>query len=160
MDEYLDDILPKGEVVEAKCKSDRTTLLVVNRRVTYFRGRDGPYLPVLRVLHAYPCALPRVTVDKGAIKYIFSGADIMCPGLTSRGGRLDVALPAGAAVAVHAEGKQHALAVGVLALSTEDMCVCDCVAPRWRARVGGVGGREAHAAPIRARVPSVRAVAR
>ena len=32
-------------------------------------------------------------VDKGAIKFILSGANIMCPGLTSPGARMDVELP-------------------------------------------------------------------
>lgn len=30
--------------------------------------------------------MPKVRVDKGAIKFVFKGADIMCPGLTSAGG--------------------------------------------------------------------------
>ena len=32
-----------------------------------------------------PMLLPWVQVDKGAIKFILSGANIMCPGLTSPG---------------------------------------------------------------------------
>lgn len=34
-----------------------------------------------------------VQVDKGAIKFILSGADIMCPGLTSPGASLPTDLP-------------------------------------------------------------------
>ena len=45
----------------------------------------------------------------------------MCRGLTSAGGALPVELPAGAAVAVYAEGKAHAIAIGTLALSTADI---------------------------------------
>ena len=40
-----------------------------------------------------PTILPRVQVDKGAIRFILSGANIMCPGLTSPGARMDVSLP-------------------------------------------------------------------
>lgn len=29
--------------------------------------------------------MPRLRVDKGAIKFVFQGANIMCPGLTSKG---------------------------------------------------------------------------
>ena len=32
--------------------------------------------------------LPQEQVDKGAIKFILSGANIMCPGLTSPGAKL------------------------------------------------------------------------
>ena len=29
-----------------------------------------------------PCMLPRLRVDKGAIRFVMSGANIMCPGVT------------------------------------------------------------------------------
>jgi predicted RNA-binding protein (TIGR00451 family) len=77
--------------------------------------------PHLRVLHQFPESLPRVQVDRGAIKFVLNGADIMCPGLTSKGGRLDVELPKHSPVAVFAEGMEHPLAVGYTLMSTEDM---------------------------------------
>lgn len=64
--------------------------------------------------------LPHMQVDKGAIKFILNGSNIMCPGLTSKGGRMSD-LPEGAVVAVVAEGKQHALAVGLTAMSSQAM---------------------------------------
>lgn len=45
----------------------------------------------------------------------------MCPGLTSKGARMDVDLPAETMVAIMAEGKENALAIGWLKMSTEDM---------------------------------------
>jgi PUA domain protein len=59
-------------------------------------------------------------VDKGAIKFVLSGANIMSPGLTSPGGKM---LPAekNAIVAIMAEGKEHALAIGITKLSTDEM---------------------------------------
>ena len=45
-----------------------------------------------------PTLLPWVQVDKGAIKFILSGANIMCPGLTSPGANLPVDLPEEASV--------------------------------------------------------------
>ena len=41
-----------------------------------------------------PNLLPKLQVDKGAIKFILSGANIMAPGLTSPGARMDIDLPA------------------------------------------------------------------
>jgi len=32
--------------------------------------------------------LPHMQVDKGAIKFILSGANVMCPGITSPGARM------------------------------------------------------------------------
>ncbi len=68
-----------------------------------------------------PDILPRVQVDRGAIKFVMSGANIMCPGLTSPGGSLPTELPADSIVAVNAEGKTLALAVGLLKMSTKEM---------------------------------------
>ncbi len=35
-----------------------------------------------------PNLIPQVQTDFGAIKFILGGADVMCPGLTSQGGKL------------------------------------------------------------------------
>ena len=48
----------------------------------HFQERDGPWLPTLRILHQYPEMMKRLRTDKGAIKFVLSGANIMCPGLT------------------------------------------------------------------------------
>lgn len=60
-------------------------------------------------------------VDKGAITFVLSGANIMCPGLTSKGAIMTPGLQANDVVTIVAEGKQHALAVGSLKLSVDDM---------------------------------------
>jgi len=39
--------------------------------------------------------LRSVQVDKGAIKFVLGGADIMCPGLTSSGGQISPDLKEG-----------------------------------------------------------------
>ena len=69
---------------------------------------------------ADPFLLPKLQVDKGAIRFVLSGANIMCPGLTSPGARM-TAVPEKTPVAIMAEGKQHALAVGLTKMSTDDM---------------------------------------
>lgn len=49
---------------------------------------------------------------------------MMCPGLTSAGGYLPPpgeALPGDTPVAILAEGKEHAVGVGITKMSTEDM---------------------------------------
>jgi len=49
---------------------------------------------------------------------------MMCPGFTSTGGWLppaDAALPAEKVVAIYAEGKEHAVGVGLTKMATEEM---------------------------------------
>ena len=84
--------------------------------------KDGPFFPHIRLLHKYPFLLPKCQVDKGAIPYVIGGANVMCPGLTSPGGKV----PEGKAdsiVAIYCEGKEHALAVGTLTMSGAEMYI-------------------------------------
>ena len=89
----------------------------------FFQHRDGPILPTLKFIHAFPdLGWTSVTVDKGAIPFILGGAAIMCPGLTNPGGDLGTeTLEVGRGVIVMAEGKEHAIAVGHMKLSSEDV---------------------------------------
>ncbi|GBE60619.1 cell cycle regulator, putative [Babesia ovata] len=36
-----------------------------------------------------PEMMPKMQVDKGALKFILRGSNVMCPGLTSEGGAMD-----------------------------------------------------------------------
>ena len=57
-----------------------------------------------------------------SIKPVMKGSAIFCVGFVSAGGRLPKeSLPAGTAVGIFVEGKQHALAVGILMKSTDDI---------------------------------------
>ncbi len=50
---------------------------------------------------------------------MYFGLDIMCPGMTSPGAKLPVEnIPKDTVVAIYAEGKEHALAVGLTNMST------------------------------------------
>lgn len=74
-----------------------------------------------------PDMMHKVQVDRGAIKFVLSGANIMCPGLTSPGGKIDEELEANTPVAIYAEGKVHACAVGYTVMSTADMYIYDII---------------------------------
>ncbi|MFS7986368.1 putative PUA domain-containing protein [Helianthus anomalus] len=117
----LDDLLPKkSPLIVAKCQN-HLNLVVVNNVPLFFNIRDGPYMPTLRLLHQYPTIMKKLQVDRGAIKFVLAGANIMCPGLTSPGGVLDEDVGAETPVAIMAEGKQHALAIGFTKMSAKDM---------------------------------------
>ena len=77
-------------------------------------------IPTLRVLHKYPTLLPRFQVDKGAIPFVLRGSDIFCQGLTSKGGNM-VDVEKDRIVGIFAETKQHACAIGVTTMSTQNM---------------------------------------
>ena len=57
-------------------------LLVIDGINAYFLHADV-WVPTLHLLVKYPDTLPKLTVDKGAIKFVVNGADIMRPGITA-----------------------------------------------------------------------------
>lgn len=85
---------------------------------------DDPIIPHLRVVHQFPHCFSRIGIDRGAIRFVLSGATLMAPGLTSAGGRLpdeDRQLKEGDVAVVEAEGKEEACLVGQLKMGTEEM---------------------------------------
>ncbi|KAH9582843.1 Malignant T-cell-amplified sequence 1, variant 2 [Schistosoma haematobium] len=108
----VDQILPKKDVVKhIKCHEHVDLYSDSDGEVMFFRQREGPFIPSLRLLHKF---------DRGAIKHVLNGSNIMCRGLTSPGARM-TEVPKESVVAVMAEGKTNALAVGITMLSTDEI---------------------------------------
>jgi malignant T-cell-amplified sequence len=123
---YIDDLLPKKEkAILAKCVGHITIIANQQAEPLFFQLRDAPYLPTLRTLHKFPFLLPVLRVDRGAIKHVINGADVMVPGLRSERAVIEDEVDRGAAVAVFAESKEHAIAVGICKMSTEQMRLND-----------------------------------
>jgi PUA domain protein len=103
-------------------------------------------LPHLKLVHRFPTCFPSIRIDRGAIRFVLSGATLMAPGLTSVGGRLPTGnadengvygetaaigedggwyggrdLEAGEPVVICAEGKEEACAVGLLSMGTKEV---------------------------------------
>ncbi|ODV83698.1 hypothetical protein CANARDRAFT_9262 [[Candida] arabinofermentans NRRL YB-2248] len=121
LESTIDDILPKkSQLVLYKCE-DKIQLYLIDNEVVFFQQFDE-LIPSLTLVHKYPDAFPSVQVDRGAIKFVLSGANIMCPGLTSAGAKLpEEPLEKETTVTIYAEGKQHAMAVGKLLMSTDEI---------------------------------------
>ncbi|XP_065059290.1 malignant T-cell-amplified sequence 1-like [Rhopilema esculentum] len=120
LEKWINEIAPKKEsIVLIKCH-EHIEIIAVKSELLFFRQRDGPWIPSLRLIHKYPFLLPIQQVDKGAIKFVLSGANIMCPGLTSPGAKLNPA-EANEIVAITAEGKEHALCIGCTKMSSENI---------------------------------------
>eukprot|EP01041_Mallomonas_annulata_P012354 gene12354-25991_t len=113
----IEQIIPKKLIQLAKC-TDHIQLVLINEEIIFFNQREGPFYPTLRTLHKYPDMMLKMQVDKGAIRFILGGANIMCPGFTSPGGCLSTPIEAETPVAIYAEGKKHPLAVGLTKMST------------------------------------------
>ncbi|BCR86904.1 translation machinery-associated protein 20 [Aspergillus chevalieri] len=121
---YIEQILPKKAQLDSIKLPEKSTLYTIDSQPLFYQPQDGPPIPHLKLIHAYPSALPTIQIDRGAIRFVLSGAALMAPGLTSPGGRLpdaEHALEKGTIVAVMAEGKENACLVGALKVGTEEM---------------------------------------
>jgi predicted RNA-binding protein (TIGR00451 family) len=117
----IDVLMPKKEKCTiAKCEG-KLEVVCVNNVPLFYKTRDTPYFPTLKLLHQYPDMMKKLRVDTGAIKFVLSGANIMCPGLTSPGATIHDEAEAEEAVAIYAENKEHALAIGFTSMSTEEI---------------------------------------
>lgn len=146
-EEELDALLPKkpplvqykvGPHMMLYCRRGETSEegATPSDEPVFFQHRDGPILPTLRIIHKYPgLQFTSVTVDEGAIPFVLGGANIMCPGLTKEGhsvmpedgaeqdaqGFDKPGLSKGDGVVILAEGKEHAIAIGVMKMSSADV---------------------------------------
>ncbi|WWC85929.1 uncharacterized protein L201_000799 [Kwoniella dendrophila CBS 6074] len=117
----IEEIWPKKEALGLTKCHDRISIFTVQTVPLFFQHFDGPFIPTLKLLHKYPAMLPHVQIDRGAIKFLLAGANMMAPGLLSAGGRLPDGLPKDELVAIHAEGKEHACGIGKLVASSEEI---------------------------------------
>lgn len=119
---YVDDFFPKKEkTVMAKCAGHISILASASGTPLFFQTREGTFIPTLRTLHKYPFLLPILRVDRGAIKHVINGADVMVPGLRSSRAVIEDEVERNQVVAVYAESKEHAIAVGITKMSTDQM---------------------------------------
>jgi|TARA_B100001142_G_scaffold300020_2_gene324425 predicted RNA-binding protein (TIGR00451 family) len=120
-EDVLDELIPKKCTMNIAKTDAKVNVVLVDGVPLFFQLRDGPFFPTLRLLHKYPDCMPKLRVDAGAIRFVFGGANIMCPGLTSPGAEIVDDVPEDTPVAIYAEGKTHALAVGITKMSTADI---------------------------------------
>lgn len=144
---YIDEILPKKASLSSVKLTDRNTLYVLDTTPLFYQqDLTGTLLPHLRLVHRFPQAFPSIRIDRGAIRFVLSGATLMAPGLTSPGGRLPAdgspegveegkemeqhlekdgrwsrELVKGEPVVVIAEDKEEACAVGTLVVGTKEV---------------------------------------
>ncbi|KAG5930962.1 hypothetical protein E4U53_002034 [Claviceps sorghi] len=143
----MDEILPKKASLSSMKLPDRNTLYVLDSEPLFYQqDTSGPLIPHLKLVHRFPQGFPTIRIDRGAIRFVLSGATLMAPGLTSQGGRLpredadrDLVegremdqrvdehgrwsreLRKGEPVVIVAEGKEEACAVGTLVTGTEEV---------------------------------------
>ena len=135
LEPYIDGIFPKKADLSQMKLPDRASLYILDNDPLFFQADNSPLIPHLKLVHRFPQCFPSVRIDRGAIRFVLSGATLMAPGLTSKGGRLPEdrgddkevdgrwgrEVDKGRVVVIKAEGKEEACAVGVLVMGTKDV---------------------------------------
>jgi len=111
---YEPEVLHTGSLELAQAKKFKVLLLDGTPLAMYIEGK--PFFTVKGALELRP-RRHLVTVDKGAVKYVINGADIMSPGVVSADSEV---LP-GDLVVVIEEQHNKALAVGKALISGVEM---------------------------------------
>lgn len=96
--------------VDGADAGDRRLLLLGGDVIAFLHGDD--IAPTLRSLLVHPARRRHVTVDMGAVPFIYNGADVMSPGIVAA----DEGIRAGDLVWVRDEKHGKPLAVGVALL--------------------------------------------
>jgi len=102
-------VLPKKSSLELIKLPDRVSLYVIDGHpIVYQQDNNGVLLPHLKLVHRFPQCFPTIRIDRGAIRFVLSGATLMAPGLTSPGGRLPIPVDRDAAANKGAEAQKPA----------------------------------------------------
>ena len=121
LEPVIDQIMPKKEsVIVGKCKDSVSVLITEQAGACFFQHKGDDWFPTLKLLHQYPSMMPKMQVDKGGLKFVLNGANVMAPGLTSPGGAMEE-VESGKPVQIVGEGKEHAMAIGITTMSTAEI---------------------------------------
>lgn len=101
-------------------EADSWQVILVKDKSIGFMINDRPFLTI-RGLLAYKPERLYVTVDMGAVKFVYNGADIMAPGVVDA----DRAIQVGDLVWVRDEKNKQPLAIGEALLTGEEMIAAE-----------------------------------
>lgn len=115
-EEFLAQIIPEKARIEFIQTEAGDILYAVNNELKLWKSTDG-YIPVLTLLLANKIKLKKVVVDKGAIRFVTNGADIMRPGIT----KIDPSINKGEIIEIVDETHDRSLAVGRALYDSKEM---------------------------------------
>ena len=115
-EKFVEQIFPKKARIELIQTDAGDTLYAVNNVLKLWKSNEG-YIPVLTLLLNKQIDLKKIVVDKGAIRFVTNGADVMRPGIT----KIDSSIKKGDIVVIVDENHDRALAIGKSMLDAEQM---------------------------------------
>ncbi|KAJ3433126.1 mct-1 protein [Anaeramoeba flamelloides] len=122
LESLITTLMPKKKKLEVGKAENHLQFYIIESTILFFRWRQGPFYPTLKLLHQIPSLLPIYYVDGGAVRPIMGGAQIMMKGLTKvPNGLPKESIPAQKVVAIVCIGKKNAFTIGLTEHSTEEI---------------------------------------
>lgn len=115
-DKFINQIFPNKARIELIETDAGDTLYAINNVLKLWKSNDG-YIPVLTLLLNKQVDLKKVVVDKGAIRFVANGADIMRPGITT----IDPGIKKDEIIVIVDDNHDRALAVGKAMFDAKEM---------------------------------------
>lgn len=115
-EKFVNQIFPKKARIELIQTDAGDTLYAVNDVLKLWKSAEG-YIPVLTLLLNKQVEMKTIVVDKGAIRFVTNGADVMRPGIT----QIDPSIKKGDIVVIVDENHNRALAIGKSMLDAKQM---------------------------------------
>jgi len=115
-EKFVEQIFPNKARIELIQTDAGDTLYAVNNVLKLWKSKEG-YIPVLTLLLNKQVDLKKIVVDKGAIRFVTNGADVMRPGIT----QIDPSIKKGDIVVIVDENHDRALAIGRAMLDANQM---------------------------------------
>jgi len=115
-EKFVEQIFPNKARIELIQTDAGDTLYAVNNVLKLWKSKEG-YIPVLTLLLNKQVDLKKIVVDKGAIRFVTNGADVMRPGIT----KIDSSIKKGDIVVIVDENHDRALAIGRAMLDANQM---------------------------------------
>ena len=113
---FVNQIFPKKARIELIQTDAGDTLYAVNNVLKLWKSDEG-YIPVLTLLLNKQVEMKKIVVDKGAIRFVTNGADVMRPGIT----QIEPSIKKGDIVVIVDENHDRALAIGKSMLDAKQM---------------------------------------
>lgn len=120
---YSIELLNKKDKIEVVETEDITVLLkndvplLFKHKITEEDEIREEWIPTLKTTFSAEIKLKKITVDKGAIKFVLNGADIMRPGIT----QIEPGIEKNELILIIEELQNKPLALGIALYDSEEM---------------------------------------
>ncbi|MFX1392320.1 MAG: DUF1947 domain-containing protein [Promethearchaeota archaeon] len=114
--DFIEQVFPDKCSVEVILTEAGDILYAINNELKLWKSNEG-FIPVLTILFDNRINLKTIVVDKGAIRFVTNGADVMRPGIT----KIDPSIKKGNIVKIVDETHNRALAVGKAMFNAKEM---------------------------------------